>query len=75
MEEDHTISKLVNKKRSSETFVLNNQNKHRVVINKIEILVHKYIQISKRFSFNFINIALENFPLSDLNFIYSTRRH
>jgi hypothetical protein len=43
MEEDHTAAKLVNTKRSSGTFVPNNQNKHRVVIIKIEILVHKYI--------------------------------
>lgn len=42
-EEDHTTANLVNTKRSSQKFVLNNQNMHRVVINKIEILVHKYI--------------------------------
>jgi len=43
IEEDHIAAKLVNAKRSSETLVTNNQNKHRFVINKIEILVHKYI--------------------------------
>jgi hypothetical protein len=43
IEEDHTAANLVNKKRSSETFVSNIQNKHRVFISKIEILVHKYI--------------------------------
>lgn len=45
MEEDRTAAKLVNAKRSSETFVPNNQNKHRVVIKKTEILYKIHLNI------------------------------
>ena len=42
-EEDRSAAILVDAERSPETLVPTNQNKHRVVIKKIEILVHKYI--------------------------------
>jgi len=45
MEEDHTAANLVNAKRSSENFVPYNQNKHRVVIKKTEILYKIHLNI------------------------------
>jgi hypothetical protein len=41
MQEDNTAANLVKANRFSETLVPNTQNKHCVVIKKIEILVHE----------------------------------